>query len=194
MPPGRLATSLKPAFCRIAVACAERLPARHTATIGLSLGRSLALAASSPSGTRVAPRIVLLLLGDAGRGEAAIVVRRIEQAGLGQAEDAAAHRTVERARIALLEIGAARAADHDAVAGEGHALVVEHVGDAAVGVTGRRPHLERAAAERDPVAILQRAIGTGRAARLREGDLAFLALLQQPGAGHMVGMDMRLQR
>ena len=140
------------------------------------------------------PRIELLLLGDAGRGEAAIVVRRIEQAGLGQREDARAHRAVERARVALLEVGAARAADQHAVAGEGHALVVEHVGDAAVGVAGRRPHLERAAAEGHAVAVWQQPIGARGAARLGERDLAAEPLLQQPGAGHVVGMDMGLER
>ena len=107
-------------------------------------------------------RIELLLLGDAGRGEPAIVVRRIEQAGLGQREDARAHRAIERARVALLEVGAARAADQDAVAGEGHALVVEHVGDAAVGVAGRRAHFERAPAERDAVAVGQQPVGARR--------------------------------
>ena len=117
-------------------------------------------------------RVEALLLGHAGHGEAAIVVRRIEQAGLGQREDARAHRAVERARVALLEVGAARAADHQAVAGEGHALVVEHVGDAAVGVARRRAHFEGAPAERDPVAVLQQPVGARRAARRRERDLA----------------------
>ena len=36
MPPGRLATSAKPALCRIAVACAERLPARQWAAVILA--------------------------------------------------------------------------------------------------------------------------------------------------------------
>ena len=56
-------------------------------------------------------RIELPLLGDAGDGEAAVVVRRIEQAGLRQREDLAVHRAVQRVRVALLEVGAAAAAD-----------------------------------------------------------------------------------
>ena len=140
------------------------------------------------------PRIELLLLGDAGGGEPAIVVRRIEQAGLGQREDARPHRAVERARVALLEVGAARAADHDAVAGEGHALVVEHVGDAAVGVAGRGAHFQRAAAELDAVAVAELAVDARGAGRGREGDAAAELLLQQPGAGHVVGMDVGVER
>src|SRR6516225_5283532 len=41
MPPARLATSPKPASRRMTVACAERLPARHTATIAAFVGDTL---------------------------------------------------------------------------------------------------------------------------------------------------------
>ncbi len=140
------------------------------------------------------PRIELLLLGDAGGGEAAIVVRRVEQAALGQGEDARPHGAIQSARVALLEIGAARAADHDAVAGEGHALVIEHVGNAAAGMAGRGADLERTAAKLDTLAVGQQAIGARGARCRREGDAAAELLLEQPGAGHMVGMDMGVER
>jgi len=55
-------------------------------------------------------------------------------------------------------------------------------------------HLERAAAEGDPVAVLQQPVRARRPARLGQRDLAVLALLQEPGAGHVVGMDVRLER
>src|SRR3569623_1786841 len=99
MPPGKLATSPNPALSRIAVACAERLPARQIEVLHVADIVALADLAAEPG-------IELLLLGDAGRGQAAIVVRRIEQAGLGQAEVAAARRAVEGARVTLLEDGA----------------------------------------------------------------------------------------
>ena len=103
-------------------------------------------------------------------------MRRIEQAGLGQREDARAHRAVERARIALLEVGAAAAADQQAVAGEGHALVVEHVGQAAVGVAGRGAHLER---RRPNVDDGRRAPDSGRP---RRAPLASASTIRLPSA------------
>ena len=240
MPPARLATSAKPAFCRSTTACAERAPERHTATTGVSRASSPARDGNSASGMRRDPRmwpsgpsnssrsrtsttctwsqmlledaggisqmpakvnvsgahcgsaggalprlglaalqvrrhrdvhelgmrqpevlhvadevaladvaaearIEAALLGDARHREAAVVVRGIEQARRRQRQDLALHRAVHRARVALLEVGAAAAADQQAVAGERHALVVEHVGDAAVRVPGRRAHLERSA-------------------------------------------------
>ena len=69
-------------------------------------------------------------------------MRRVEQAVFRQREDAGTHRAVELARTALLEVGAAGAADQHAITGEGHRLIVEHIGDAAIGVAGRGPHLE----------------------------------------------------
>ena len=57
------------------------------------------------------PRVVELLLADAGGGEAAVVVAGIEQALVRQREDLSAHRAEQRARVALLEVGAAAAAD-----------------------------------------------------------------------------------
>ena len=56
IPPARLATSEKPASRRITVVCAERLPARHTATIGRSRASSSAGSANSPQGIKIALR------------------------------------------------------------------------------------------------------------------------------------------
>ena len=140
------------------------------------------------------PGIEPLLLGDAADREATIIVCRIEQAVLGQREDARADRAIEGARIALLEVGAAGAADQQAIAGEGHALIVEHIGDAARGVAGRRPDLERPLAELDAVAVLQQPVGPRRARRRRQRDATTQPLVQEPGAGHMVGVDVGIQR
>src|SRR5690242_5441519 len=43
------------------------------------------------------------------------------------------------------------------------------------------------------VTILQKAVGADGACRRRDRDLAAQPALQQPGAGHMVGMDVGLQ-
>jgi hypothetical protein len=110
------------------------------------------------------PRIEAPLLGHRGDGEAAVIMRRIEQALLGQGEDLLLHRAVHRRGVAALEIGAAAAADQQAIAGEGHALVVEHEGQAAIGVPWRRAHAEAAAAEFDRVARVEQPVGAGGAA------------------------------
>jgi hypothetical protein len=51
----------------------------------------------------------------------------------------------QRRRRALLEIGAAAAADQQAVAGEGHAVVVEHIAQAAAGDGALQPQRRRPA-------------------------------------------------
>jgi len=94
----------------------------------------------------------------------------------------------------LLEVGAARAADQHAVAGEGHALVVEHIGDAAARVPRRRAHLERALAEGHPLAVLQQPVGARRAARLGKRDAAAEPALEQPRARDVIGVDVGLER
>src|SRR4249920_2316729 len=94
-------------------------------------------------------RVVELLLAYAGGGEAAVIVRGIDRAGVGQREDAPAHRAEQRVRVALLEVGAAAAADQQRVAGEGHRVVVENIGQAAAGMARRRARLEESLAEED---------------------------------------------
>jgi len=107
-------------------------------------------------------RVVELLLADAGRREAAVVVCRVDQAIVRKREDLLAHRAIERTSAALLEIGAAAAADQHRVAGEGHRAVVEHVREAAVGVARRCARFQMALAEIDALTGLQvpvRALG-----------------------------------
>ena len=106
----------------------------------------------------------------------------------------AAHRTVHRPRIALLEIGPTAAPDQQAVAGERHALVVDDIGDAPVGVARRSADLEISIAEVDAIAMRKIAIGARGAARRGGRDVTAELPLQQPPAGHMIGMNVRLER
>src|SRR5262249_31074640 len=110
--------------------------------------------------------------------ETAVVVRGVEQARGRQGENLAAHRAVHLSRVALLKIGAAAAPDQQAIAGERHALVVENVGYASAGVSGRRANLDIALAELDSVAVGKIAVGALGAARSGERDGAAQAALQ----------------
>ena len=121
-------------------------------------------------------------------------MRRVYEAGLGQREHLLAHRAVERARVALLEIGAPAAADEQRVAGERHRAVVEHVRHAAVGVPRGRARLERAAAERDAIAVREQPVRALGAGRRGERDAAAQPLLVQPRAGDVVRVHVRLER
>ena len=96
-------------------------------------------------------RVEAALLADAGDRQPAIVVGGIEQARIGQAEDLLAHRVEHGARITLLKVGPPAAPDHQAIAGEGHAAIVEHIGQATAGVAGCCPDLQVALAESDGV-------------------------------------------
>ena len=116
------------------------------------------------AGLAAEARVEMPLLADAGRGQPAIIMRRIEQTIVGQGEDLLMHRAVHRARIALLEIGPAAAADQQAIAGEGHAPVVEHIGQAAAGMARRLAHLQIAPAKGDHVVGHQIAVGPRGAA------------------------------
>jgi hypothetical protein len=100
-------------------------------------------------------RVVRPLLADRGDGAAAVVVPGKDQAVVRQAEDLPGDRAEERGGIALLEIAAAGAADQQAVAGEGQAMVVAHVGQAAVGVPGGGAHFQIAFAKGDAVAMIE---------------------------------------
>ena len=97
-------------------------------------------------------------------------------------------------RVALLEIGAAAAAHHQAIAGKRHAAVVEHIGQAAIGMARGLAHQQIAAAKGDDVVLHQIAVGARRTALGGQRDTASGPLLQQPRAGHMVGMDMGFER
>ena len=60
--------------------------------------------------------------------------------------------------------GATAAANQQAVAGESHARIVEHEGEAAVRMARSRADLEITFAEADTIAVREVAIGTFRAA------------------------------
>src|SRR5256886_2618155 len=140
------------------------------------------------------PRIEAALFGDARHREAAVIVRGIEQAGRRQRQDLAANRAVHHTRVTLLEIRAAAAADQQAIAGEGHAFIVEYIGDAAVRVAGRGAGLEIAGTERDAVAMRKITISVFGAARRGEPDGAAELPFQQPRPGDVVRMNVRLER
>ena len=58
----------------------------------------------------------------------------------------------------------------------------------------RGAHQQPPSAERDDVVLGKIAVRALGAARRRQHDLAAGALLQQPGAGHMVGVNMGFER
>ena len=138
-------------------------------------------------------RVVRLLLGNARDGEPAIIVAGIEKAIVRQREYLFMYGAIEIGTAALLEIGAPAAADEERIPCKRHALVVEHVSEASVRVAGRGAHFQPPLAEFNPVALAQVAIRTFRPAFRRDGDAASPPLLQQPRAGHVIGMDMCLQ-
>ena len=121
-------------------------------------------------------------------------MRGIQEAIVGKGKDLRAHRAEDRPRIAFLEIGAAAAADEQAIARERHALVVEHVGDAAVRVARRLAHLQVVAAEADHVGVREIAVSALGAAFRADRDAASDAVLQQPRAGDVVRVHVRVER
>ncbi len=64
------------------------------------------------------PRVALALLADGADVAVMIIVRRVDQAIVGQGEQLFGDRTVQRLRVASLEIGSAGAVDQQRVAGE----------------------------------------------------------------------------
>jgi hypothetical protein len=61
-------------------------------------------------------------------------------------------------------------------------------------VAGRGADFQRTAAELDAIAVMERAVGARGAGRFRKSDIATQLLLQEPRAGHVVGMDVGVQR
>jgi len=111
------------------------------------------------AGLAAEARIETPFLADAGHRQAAVIMRRIEQAIVRQGEDLLLHRAVHRLRVALLEIGPPAAPDQEAIAGERHAAIVEHIGQAAIGMAGRPAHLQVPPAKGDHVVRHQIAVG-----------------------------------
>ena len=99
-------------------------------------------------------------------------------------------RVIHLPGIAALKIGAATAADQQAVTGERQILGVEHVAHATGGMSRGRPDAKIVAAEVDFVAVAKQAIRPCHATLSRYRDLTADALAQQPRPGHVIGMDM----
>jgi len=99
-------------------------------------------------------------------------VAGVDQAAIGQREDLAAHRAVQRPRVALLEIGAPQPRMKSASPVKAIRAVVEHVGGAAAGVAGRGARLEWRLPSGNSLGGLQIQIGAFRAARRRDRDAA----------------------
>jgi hypothetical protein len=139
------------------------------------------------------PWIIALLLVHRRCRRAAIVMRRQEQTIVRQREDLLLDRMIELLRITMLKIGSPTAAYQQRVTGESARKIVENIGETAIGMARRRADFERARAELDHVAMLEISIRAFGTARARKRDLAAKPLLQEPGAGDMIGMDMRVQ-
>src|SRR4029077_14175474 len=139
-------------------------------------------------------RVETALLADAGHGQPAIIVRWIEQAIIWQSEDLLVDRAVHRRRIAALEIRATGTADHEAIAGKGHAAVVEHIGQTAVRVPGCGTHQQPPGTERYDVVLAEIAIGPARTARLSYHDAATGTRPQPPSASYVTGMHVSFER
>ena len=138
--------------------------------------------------------IAAALLRDGRHGAPLVVVRRVQARGGGKDQDPLPDGAIERVRIALLEVGAPAAPDQQRVAGERDALLVTDVGDTARGMTGRLQHLERVAAEADDVAGGDAPIRGEHARAGAHDDLAAESLAQQPGTGHVIRVDVGLER
>src|SRR5206468_12300935 len=121
-------------------------------------------------------------------------VAGVDEAVVGQREDLRADRLEEAMGVAALEVGSTAATDEERVAGEGHRAIVEHVARASGGMAGRGARFDMARAERNLLVRLQVAIGAFRAARGGDGDAATELLLEEPRAGDVIGMHVRLER
>ena len=117
----------------------------------------------------------------------------VEQAAVGQAEDLLGDRAPEGVGVALLEVAAAATANQQGVAGEGGGLIVQDIGDAAVGVARGAAHREMTAAEAHLIAVLERQADVFGAGRFGEANGAAGGLLHEPAAGDVVGVGMGVQ-
>ena len=140
------------------------------------------------------PWIEAPLFSDTGHGQAAIVMRRVKEACRRERQNLTSHRPVHFTRVALLEIGAATAANEQAVAGEGDAFVIQNISDASSRMPRGGSRLEIAFPELNTVTVPQVAVGPFGAGLCAECDLAAETALEQPCAGHMVRVHMRFQR
>ena len=93
----------------------------------------------------------------------------------------------------MLKIGTAATPNQQAITGECLALVIQHIGQATVGVAGCRPHLQVAAAKSYLVTMLYVTIRAVGAAGLGDSNLAAKLAFEHPAPGDVVCMHVRLQ-
>ena len=127
-------------------------------------------------------------------GQATIIVRGIQQAGLRQRENPVVDRPEHRPRVAMLKIRPAGAPDQQTIAGKRHGFVAEHEADTTIRMTWRPAHFEITRAELATVTVAQIAVRAFGAARRRYRNPAARVLLEQPCAGDVIGMNVSVHR
>ena len=95
--------------------------------------------------------------------------------------------------VTLLEIATAAASNQEGVAGEGGGLVVQDVGDTAVGVPRGAAHLQVPAAEVHVIPVLEGQADVLGAGGLGEANGAAGGLMHQPAAGHVVRVGVGVE-
>ena len=138
------------------------------------------------------PRIEALFLADGGDGVALVVMGGKYHGFIGQLQQPAENGIVLRPRAAVLEIGAAGAADQQRIAGED--AVAHQIAVGIVGMAGRVHHVEAEALDHHLVAVGDpHRHHVGLALLAHDGD-AMGAVAQFAEARDMVGMQMGIDR
>ncbi len=138
------------------------------------------------------PRIEALFLADGGDGVALVVMGGKHQGFIGQLQQPVEDRIVLRPRAAVLEIGAAGAADQKRIAGENAVAHQKTVG--IVGMAGRVHHIQRDALDRHLVALGNpHRDHVGLALLAHDGD-AVGAVAQLAQARDVVGVQVGVHR
>jgi hypothetical protein len=119
-------------------------------------------------------------------------LRRVDQRLVGELEQSSEQRLILRTRIAVLKVGAARAADQQRIAREHPVAHQEAVG--IVGVTGRIEDVERYSFDRELVAVSKPHGHNVDAAVLSHHRDALRAVAQRAKSGDVVGMQVCVDR
>ncbi len=138
-------------------------------------------------------RVEASFLADRARRAPLVVVRRIDPALVGQGEQLLADRPEQQLGVALLEVGAPGAAHEQRIAREHRAMIARHERQATRSVSRRGTHLERFCAELDYVTMRKRLIHVLGLIDPSQRDAAAERRLHQPGAGHVIGVAMRVE-
>ena len=136
-------------------------------------------------------RIEALFLADGADGVALVVVRGEDERLFGQPHEAL-QALVLGAGIAVLEVGAAGAADQERIAGEHAVAEMKAIG--IVGVAGGIEHVEAQALDAEPVAVGDPHRDDVDLALLAHHCHAARAVAQRPKTGDVVGVQMRVDR